>query len=251
MVGNPRPPPTRGFARNAAIGSSRLAVLSLAIAISVIAYASPVAAFSRPSHTTVAISLPDTRTASVSFAFHPSANRTAVQIFGAGPRFVAIACAATDDFLWGRYWHGCLPIPAAGTFLPADDGSMHVGVVITVVNSSPLKDAKVNITYLPGDYFFSLKAVVPTPHVAKYTVRTSRPALLGSGVGATCGGRFAVSIDNNVTVRRTLRVGGPGTWVNELARSGTSFTISLSSPRCTQSGVTVGLGTATGSPGGP
>jgi hypothetical protein len=114
-----------------------------------------------------------------------------------------------------------------------------------------LRGAVIRIRYLPGDFHFSLAAIVPIPQVAKLTVTTASPVLLGAGVEATCSGRFVVSANKHVIVKRTLRVPSAGMWPNELPRSGSSYTVSLADPHCGQAGVTVGIGTDTGSPGGP
>ena len=235
---------------------SRLGVLGFLVALGTMAtIASPAdsAPFSRPVRTTVGIPLPNVRVASVNFEFHPSANQTAVRILGAGKDTLAEACADSGGLLgsWGHFWNGCIPIPPSGTLLPADDGLMHVGVVVRVVSSGRLKSAEVSLSYLPGDYHFSLASVNPTPAVARFTVRTASPVLLGAGVEAICSGSFAVSVSNDVIVKRTLRAPSRGTWVNELPRTSSSFAVSLTDPDCDQPGVNVGLGTDTGSPGGP
>ena len=212
------------------------------------------APYSKPVQTTIGIPLPSVRAASVNFEFHPSANQTEVRILGVGKNTLAEACAEGPEGhlgLWGHYWNGCIPIPRSGALLPADDGLSHVGVVVSVVRSHPLKGAKIRISYLPGDFHFSLAAIVPSPPVAIFTLRTASPVLLGAGVEATCSGRFTVSASKHVIVRRTLRVPSAGTWVNELPRSSSSYTVSLADPHCGQAGVTVGIGTDTGSPGGP
>jgi hypothetical protein len=212
------------------------------------------APYSKPVQTTIGIPLPSVRDAWVNFEFHPSARQTAVRIVGAGKGTWAEACAESPEGplgLWGHFWSGCIPIPQGGALLPADDGLNHVGVMVRVVRSAPLKDAEIRISYLPGDFHFSLAAIVPPPPVARFTVRTASPVRLGAGVGATCSGAFTVSASKHVIVRRTLPVPSAGTWVNEFRRASSSYVVSITDPHCEQPGIDVGLGIDTGSPGGP
>jgi hypothetical protein len=234
-----------------------VAVLGLLVLIgTMLAFPLPAGAapYSKPVQTTIGIPLPSVRVASVNFEFHPSAKQTEVRIVGAGKETWAEACAESPEGplgLWSHYWNGCIPLPPSGALLPADDGSSHVGVVVRVVSSAPLKGAEIRISYLPGDFHFSLATIVPTPPMAKFTVRTVSPVRLGAGVGATCSGTFTVSANNHVIVRRTLRVPSAGTWVNEFRRASSSYVVSLADPHCGQPGIDVGLGIDTGSPGGP
>lgn len=212
------------------------------------------APLSKPVQTTIGIPLPNAGVVSVNFEFHPSANQTEVRVVGAGKETLAEACAESRQGplgLWGRYWNGCIPIPHGGALLPADDGQSHVGVTVRVVRSAPRTDAEIQISYLPGDFHFSLAAIVPLPPVASFTVKTASPVVLGAGVEAACSGRFTVSASKHVIVRRTLRAPSAGTWVNELRRASSSYVVSLAKPHCEQPGIDVGLGIATGSPGGP
>jgi hypothetical protein len=228
-----------------------LVLIGTTVAFPLAADAAP---YSKPVQTTIGIPLPTVRDASVNFEFHPSAKQAEVRIVGVGNETWAEACAESPEGplgLWGHFWSGCIPIPQGGTLLPADDGFQHVGVMVRVVSSAPLKDAEIRISYLPGDFHFYLAAVVPTPPVAKFTARTASPVRLGAGIGATCSGTFTVLASKHVIVRRTLRVPSAGTWVNEFRRTSSSYMVSLADPHCEQPGVDVGLGIDTGSPGGP
>lgn len=230
--------------------------LGLAVVLGImLLFASPAesAALSKPVPTTVEIPLPNVRAASLDFEFHPSANRTVVRILGTGRSTLAEACAQAGGLLgsWGHFWTGCIPIPRGGALLPSDDGSMHVGVLVRVVSSTPSKNATIRIAYLPGDFYFSVATMTPIPRVATFTVSTASPVVLGAGVQARCSGTFTVATGKVVIVKKTLPVPSAGTWVNELPSASSLYTISLANPRCDQPGVDVGLATATGSPSGP
>ncbi len=208
---------------------------------------------STPVPTTVQISLPEAKKASVLFEFHPSANPTAVRLVGGGRETSAQACASDGldgTGTWGNYWHGCLSIPTKGASLPDDDGSMHVGVVVNVTSPVRLKPAWLRITYLPGDYHFSEVALTPRSSVASMAMTTASKVVLGAGVDSRCSGRFMVIADDRAIVKRWVTP-GTGTWVNELPVKGSTFRFSLTHLRCRGSGENVGLGVDTGSPGGP
>ena len=205
-----------------------------------------------PGPTTIQIPLPHARTTSVLFDFHPSANRTAVRIVGSGTRAKAVACVPNGPYgQWGRFWHGCIDVPSSGALLPADDGRMHVAVLVRVTSPMRLNNARLVITYLPGDFHFSEISMSPTPTVASFSVATASPVLLGAGVDPACGGHLTVAVARHVLVNKPVEPSSPGAWVNELPVTGSAYTVSLAHPRCQGNSENVGLGIATGSPGGP
>jgi hypothetical protein len=206
-----------------------------------------------PVPTTVQIPLPEAKKDSLLFEFHPSANPTAVRVVASSRDMSARACASAGldgTGAWSNYWHGCISIPAKGASLPADNGLMHVGVVVNITSPARLKRARLLITYLPGDYHFSEVALTPRSSVGSIAMTTASKVVLGAGVDSKCGGRFTVVVDNRAIVKRSVEPGS-GTWVNELPVKGSTFRFSLTHLRCRGSGENVGLGVDTGSPGGP
>jgi hypothetical protein len=206
-----------------------------------------------PVPTTIQIPLPHARKTTVLFEFHPSANQTALRIVGGDRGTTVVACATSgvdSAGLWGRFWHGCIGVPSNGVLLPADDGSMHVGVLVHVTSRMRLNQARLVVTYLPGDFYFSEVSMTPRQKRASFSMTTASPVLLGAGVGGPCGGRFTVSVAGRLIVTKSVQP-TRGKWVNELPATGSAYTFSLSHLHCRASGENVGLGTATGSPGGP
>ncbi len=207
-----------------------------------------------PVPTTVEVSLPQAKKATVVFEFHPSTHPTSVRLVGQNRGTTARACASDgvdNTGSWSKYWSGCINIPTRGALLPADDGLSHVGVAVHVTSPvARLKGARLVIKYLPGDYAFSEVALSPRPSVAAIAMTTASPVLLGTGVDSQCGGEFSVNV-GTCTIVKTSVEQGIGTWVNELPVKGSTYRFSVTHLRCRGSGENVGLGIATGSPGGP
>jgi hypothetical protein len=123
-------------------------------------------------------------------------------------------------------------------------------VLVHVTSQVRLNKARLVITYVPGDFYFSEVSMSPKPKTASFSMTTANPVLLGAGVGAPCGGQFTVTVARRVIVNMSVKP-ALGTWVNELPVTGSAYTFSLSHLHCRGRGGRVGIGTATGSPGGP
>ena len=115
------------------VSASTKAVLPLGHVVQ----SSPAFRPSAPVPTTVEVSLPQAKKATVVFEFHPSTHPTSVRLVGQNRAATAQVCASDgvdNTGSWSKYWSGCINIPTRGALLPADDGLSHVGVAVHVTS---------------------------------------------------------------------------------------------------------------------